>query len=110
MTHEVDSNAPRIIQDLATVLWLMAPTAPDAATTLADILGRPEWHARALCRGIGTKEFIEKPTEAARALCAGCPVHRNCLGFALAHEHVVGIWAGTDEKERREMRKKNRVA
>jgi WhiB family transcriptional regulator, redox-sensing transcriptional regulator len=42
---------------------------------------------------------------AQRAVCAGCPVRQACLDYALAIPDLMGCWAGTDETERRELRK-----
>lgn len=42
-------------------------------------------------------------TEAAaecRGICAGCPVLDECLAHAIEHDEV-GMWAGSDEHERR---------
>lgn len=38
---------------------------------------------------------------AAKALCAGCPVRRRCLEYALDSGQEFGIWGGCDEAERR---------
>jgi WhiB family redox-sensing transcriptional regulator len=43
--------------------------------------------------------------DAAKAICAGCPVHSQCLGFALGHRDVQGIWGGTPDDERRKLRR-----
>lgn len=40
----------------------------------------------------------------ARSLCAKCPVRDLCLQYAVEH-HEIGIWGGTSETERRELRK-----
>jgi WhiB family redox-sensing transcriptional regulator len=37
----------------------------------------------------------------AKAICARCPVRRQCLQFALATHQVDGVWGGTTEEERR---------
>ncbi len=37
---------------------------------------------------------------AAKALCAACPVRRQCLAFALATSQLHGVWGGTTEDER----------
>jgi WhiB family transcriptional regulator, redox-sensing transcriptional regulator len=37
----------------------------------------------------------------AKAICAACPVRRECLAFALQTEQVHGIWGGMTEQERR---------
>jgi WhiB family redox-sensing transcriptional regulator len=79
---------------------LMQPDEP------ADV-SLPGWQRRAACRGTGTDLWFATDTEAlegARAVCGACPVRRDCLAYALASHKLVGIWAGTDERERRRMR------
>jgi WhiB family transcriptional regulator, redox-sensing transcriptional regulator len=36
----------------------------------------------------------------AKAICAGCPVQRECLAFALRTHQVHGVWGGLTEQER----------
>jgi WhiB family redox-sensing transcriptional regulator len=75
---------------------------------LSDIAMRPGWQRRAACRGTGTDLWFATDTEAlegARAICEPCPVRQVCLAYALASPELVGIWAGTDEAERRRMRR-----
>jgi WhiB family redox-sensing transcriptional regulator len=74
---------------------------------------RPSWMRRAACRGLGLDAFFadEKATQAeARAVCDGCPVRTECLEFALADRTVTGIWAGTDDRQRRTIRRERRRA
>ena len=69
---------------------------------------RPSWQRRAACRGKGTDWWFattREADEAARAVCEPCPVRRDCLAYALGAPELVGIWAGTDERERRRMRR-----
>ena len=40
----------------------------------------------------------------AKAVCARCPVRRECLGFAQATHQVHGVWGGTSEEERQLLR------
>jgi WhiB family redox-sensing transcriptional regulator len=40
----------------------------------------------------------------AKAVCAACPVRIDCLGYALETGQDAGVWGGTSEKERREIR------
>jgi len=40
----------------------------------------------------------------AKAVCAACPVLRNCLAYALGRGHLTGIWGGTTEEERQALR------
>lgn len=43
----------------------------------------------------------------AKAVCAGCPVKAACLTFALQNGEQ-GVWGGTTESERVEMRRAGR--
>src|SRR5258708_12783090 len=40
----------------------------------------------------------------AKAVCARCPVRRECLQYALATHQVHGVWGGTSEEERQRLR------
>ena len=74
---------------------------------------RPAWMRRSACRGRTTVDFFPDPgasTEAARATCATCPVRDDCLAFALADRATQGIGGGTDEAERRALRRRRKVA
>lgn len=44
-----------------------------------------------------------QPTEPGKAICRRCPVIEQCLDHALKFEKY-GIWGGTSEKQRRQMR------
>lgn len=64
---------------------------------------------RGKCRGT-TIDFF--PTNGhhllsreAKELCNVCPVQMDCLDYALSHAIDYGVWGGTDEKERRRIRK-----
>jgi WhiB family redox-sensing transcriptional regulator len=90
----------------AVVRWVMA--GPDNRTmpTLEELFHRPEWYQRAACRGVGTEGFIiDKGHRLSRGLCQDCPVRQECLDTALADPDLVGVWGGTSERERREMRR-----
>ena len=45
-----------------------------------------------------------KRTQETRQICKTCPVQTDCLKYALRHS-TVGIWAGTDENERKQIKK-----
>src|SRR5690242_8005745 len=72
-----------------------------------------EWRDRAACRDtnpelffpIGTTGLAIDQIDAARAVCAQCPVMSECLEFALATNQEAGVWGGTTEDERRKLRK-----
>ena len=38
---------------------------------------------------------------AAKAVCRGCPVRAECLGYAVQTAQEHGIWGGATEEERR---------
>lgn len=42
----------------------------------------------------------------AKSICAQCPVQVECLSYAIASAQRFGIWGGTDEEERRLMRRR----
>lgn len=48
------------------------------------------------CHGEPDLWFAESPNdlEQAKALCAGCPIRRECLESALKREEPWGVWGG----------------
>jgi WhiB family redox-sensing transcriptional regulator len=42
--------------------------------------------------------------EEAKAVCAGCPVRKICLDYALEAEEEFGVWGGTTPTERKRMK------
>jgi WhiB family redox-sensing transcriptional regulator len=72
------------------------------------------WQARAACRGPQSSVFFppahferkdEKAAREARAkaICATCPVIRECLDYAVRIQEPHGIWGGLNEIERRQL-------
>jgi len=72
---------------------------------------RADWRDHAACRLADPELFFPvspggpSPDQAddgraARAICATCPVRRECLQFALATRQAHGIWGGMSERER----------
>jgi WhiB family redox-sensing transcriptional regulator len=47
---------------------------------------------------------------AAKRVCARCPVRVECLDYALANNEKDGIWGGTSGRERRRLKAERRVA
>jgi WhiB family redox-sensing transcriptional regulator len=69
-----------------------------------------KWAAKAECRvtiGIAFHPQHGQPRrfwdQAAKAVCATCPVREPCLQHGLRW-HEAGVWGGTNESERRRMR------
>lgn len=75
----------------------------------------PDWHQGAACVGakdvvfFGGSEDNDKPpfsntdVKTARELCASCPVFFDCLEHALTRREEYGVWAGTTQKERKQL-------
>jgi WhiB family transcriptional regulator, redox-sensing transcriptional regulator len=80
--------------------------APGYATA-PRLANKVSWRAAAACRSTDPELFFPL-TESGRSLdqiaeakvvCAGCPVRRPCLEFAL-RTRLQGIWGGLTELER----------
>ncbi|WP_412753963.1 WhiB family transcriptional regulator [Krasilnikovia sp. M28-CT-15] len=70
--------------------------------------GTGDWRDEGLCAQSDPDAFYpDKNTSAlpAKQVCAGCPVRRPCLQYALEHDERFGIWGGLSEKERRALKK-----
>jgi WhiB family transcriptional regulator, redox-sensing transcriptional regulator len=71
-----------------------------------------DWRTLAACRHAdpelffppGRDDLAAGQVAAAKAVCARCPVCRECLAFAIAHRQHDGIWGGLTELERRRWR------
>lgn len=67
-----------------------------------------DWRTRAACRGhdpelffpVGRDDLHGPEVEAAKAVCAECPVRDDCLDYALATHQPDGIWGGATTTER----------
>lgn len=84
--------------------------------TSRRFVGQPirqeHWRTLAACRSVDPDLFFpissSGPSLAqvaqAKAICAGCPVRRECLAFALRTHQVHGVWGGLSEQERHRLR------
>lgn len=76
-----------------------------------------EWRERAACRDedpelffpIGDGALAQAQMERAKAICARCPVVRECLAWALKTGQDAGVWGGLTEQERRQLRRDARL-
>lgn len=96
---------------------------PAALALVAEMVEVGErWELDALCRGtegglfFGPHGFESKQDravreEAAKAICAHCPVLSACRERALQHGEAYGVWGGLGEAERRALlEREGRVA
>jgi hypothetical protein len=70
----------------------------------------PPWARDALCRepAYAHLDFVPRraqPTKPLKDVCRRCLVRQQCLAFALADGSLAGIWGGTSEPERAELRR-----
>jgi WhiB family transcriptional regulator, redox-sensing transcriptional regulator len=90
----------------------------------------PSWRDRASCRpnpdgsvweaadglffpdGRSDSEWVARQTEAAKAVCAACPVLAECREYALANPSLTGsgVWGGLTETERQDLAAARRKA
>jgi WhiB family redox-sensing transcriptional regulator len=82
---------------------------------LSDLMWEPDadWRESAACSGVDSDTFFpgseeEFAANAARAICAECPVSDACLQYALSTNQTAGVWGGLDSGERRRMRRRLR--
>ena len=71
-----------------------------------------EWMARGRCTNVPPSRFFPSDgagVDAARKICAECPVKEPCLEHALAHRIDHGVWGGCSERERRRILKVRRA-
>jgi WhiB family redox-sensing transcriptional regulator len=87
---------------------------------MADITRLPgpnadlwDWQLDAACRDLDSSVFFHpegergsaraRRQEQAKAVCATCPVLRQCAEHALRVREPYGVWGGMTEEERAEM-------
>ena len=69
------------------------------------------WRQRGACRGLDPEIFYpptDDEADAAKAVCAECPVREPCLEFALTVREKHGVWGGRTERERRRLIRQRR--
>lgn len=68
---------------------------------------RPAWMDRGACLDEPPDLFFPargEDTRPGKAICHTCPFEAECLAYALDNAERWGIWGGTSERERRQMR------
>jgi WhiB family redox-sensing transcriptional regulator len=69
---------------------------------------RSHWRSAAACQSCDPDLFFPLSSSGpaveqiarAKEICAGCPVRRECLAFALRTRQAHGVWGGLTEQER----------
>ena len=71
------------------------------------------WMQDGSCRDESPAVFFPSDSlgvDAARRICAGCPVRETCLEFALRNRIEHGVWCGASERQRRRILQQRRAA
>lgn len=84
---------------------------------LSLTLESAEWRRDAACRDtdpdlffpVGTTGPAIEQIEEAKAVCQACHAQAQCLEYAIATNQDSGIWGGTSEDERRQLRKRSQA-
>jgi hypothetical protein len=66
----------------------------------------PYFDGSQLCLDVDADTFFSEKETEAKEICSDCHFIDECLEYAL-HNDVVGVWGGTDEKERAKIRKES---
>ncbi|MGW7495402.1 WhiB family transcriptional regulator [Streptomyces luteogriseus] len=70
------------------------------------------WRQRAACIGIDPRAFFpighhaRAQVNAARRICAACPVRQQCAAFAIETGERNGIWGGMTQQQLRQRRRR----
>jgi WhiB family transcriptional regulator, redox-sensing transcriptional regulator len=75
---------------------------------LQEVVHRPTWMDSAACAGMPIEVFFPAKGQSvaaanARAICSTCEVRPQCLAYARPIDGTSGVWAGTTERERRNL-------
>lgn len=69
-----------------------------------------DWEEYVPCKEVGPQEMYpaseSKQLKVAQRICSMCPAQAECLTIAIAMDEPFGVWGGTSEKQRAEMKKK----
>jgi WhiB family redox-sensing transcriptional regulator len=88
----------------------------EAEVSMTALDNLASWWSRAACSTADPDLFFPisvsgpavRQVARAKAICAGCQIRRECLGYALNSAAIQGIWGGTTEAERRRLRQRLR--
>ena len=93
--------------------YCLEHTVSILASSLALGSADYSWRNEAVCRDTDPELFFPVGTtgqallqiDKAKEVCDECPVKVKCLDFAIETNQDSGIWGGTSEEERRDIRR-----
>jgi len=71
-------------------------------------MSQVEWMQDALCAQVDNDLFFPQTgqnSSTALSICKKCDVKIECLNYALSFEIITGIWGGTTERQRRQIKR-----
>lgn len=83
-----------------------APLEPYEILRDAITPPRGDWMERAKCADAEPETFYPEkgqPADTAKAICAMCPVTKECLEYALANGEKFGVFGGLSPRERQQV-------
>jgi WhiB family redox-sensing transcriptional regulator len=69
------------------------------------------WREQARCTEVNPDLFFAgkgeaATTRAAKRFCQQCEVRKQCLEYALTNRGIAGVWGGTTERDRQELKRR----
>jgi len=89
------------------------PGRPQARHFPAPERGDLSWQNQARCNDLDPNLFFPRKSDEQKRvirICLGCPVRLDCLQYALDMPAEYGIWGGTTQEERQQLRRKRAIA
>ena len=101
--------SPQMAVDEHLAYRLLMSAGSEELPELHELLERPPWMADAACAEHPELPWVPNSertgaTSAQLEVCAGCLVRAECLSWAIDNDEV-GVWAGTNQRERRRLRR-----
>jgi WhiB family redox-sensing transcriptional regulator len=93
-------------------------TRREAGVRMTALDNRAGWWTRAACASADPELFFPisysgpalQQVAQAKAICARCPIQRECLHYALDAGSIQGVWGGMTEEERGRLARRERRA
>src|SRR5215467_6772197 len=93
-------------------------TRRETGVCMTALDNRAGWWTRAACASADPELFFPisysgpalRQVAQAKAICARCPIQRECLRYALDAGYIQGVWGGMTEEERRRLARRERRA
>jgi DNA-binding CsgD family transcriptional regulator len=89
MTTQTLNGTSRLLVRAVNSNWQGNANCATANADLADLFFAPD-----------SGSMTAAQVDAAKKVCAGCPVRTACLDWAIETRQYVGVWGGLSEKER----------